>query len=34
MGAITTISDGSLTASVDAAGAQLMSLRTDRKSVV
>ncbi len=29
MGAITTISDGSLTASVDAAGAQLMSLRTD-----
>lgn len=29
MSAITTISDGSLTASVDAAGAQLMSLRTD-----
>ncbi len=29
MGAITTISDGSLTASVDASGAQLMSLRTD-----
>ena len=29
MGAITTLSDGSLTASVDASGAQLMSLRTD-----
>ena len=29
MGAITTISDGHVTASVDATGAQLMSLRTD-----